>query len=180
KIIIFLFTAGLLIFATAIVRAQKSQNGENVDVRAGIDHSEFDRLLKNYVNEQGLVNYTAWKQSTADLSALDHYLDQFAAKIDNPAQGNEKAAALVNAYNGFVLRWILSSYPTESIWQLKDSFTAKRNDVGGRKVSLNDIEHGTLRGLIGYRAHAVLVCAARSCPPLQRFAYSADNFEEQD
>src|SRR5262249_23040705 len=95
-------------------------------------------------------------------------------------QGNEKAAGLVNAYNGFVLRWILSSYPTESIWQLKDSFTAKRNDVGGRKVSLNDIEHGTLRGLIGYRAHAVLVCAARSCPPLQRFAYSADNFEEQD
>src|SRR5262249_24254659 len=53
-------------------------------------------------------------------------------------------------------------------------------DVGGRKVSLNDIEHGTLRGLIGYRAHAVLVCAARTCPQLQRFAYSADNFEEQD
>jgi hypothetical protein len=34
--------------------------------------------------------------------------------------------------------------------------------------------------LIGYRAHSVLVCAARSCPPLQRFAYTADKFEEQD
>jgi uncharacterized protein DUF547 len=157
----------------------RGQTGENVDVRAGIDHSEFDRLLKKYVNEQGLVNYTGWKQNTADLAALDKYLDQFAAKIDNLAQGNEKAASLVNAYNAFVLRWILANYPTESIQQLKDSFSGKRNDVGGRKVALDDIEHGTLRPLIGYRAHAVLVCAARSCPPLQRFVYTADNFDEQ-
>jgi hypothetical protein len=157
-----------------------AQTGENLKVRAGIDHSAFDRLLKKYVNEQGLVNYTAWKQNATDLSALDKYLDQFAAKIDNAAPDNEKAASLTNAYNGFVLRWILANYPTESIWQLKDSFSAKRNDIGGRKVSLDDIEHGTLRPLIGYRAHAALVCAARSCPPLQRFAYTPDKFDEQD
>jgi hypothetical protein len=154
--------------------------GENADVRTGIDHTPFDRLLKKYVNNQGLVNYGAWKQNAADFSALDEYLKQFAVKADNAAQGNEKAASLMNAYNAFVLRWILSNYPTESIWQLKDSFSAKRHDVGGRKVSLDDIEHGTLRPLIGYRTHAVLVCAARSCPPLQRFAYTADRFDEQD
>jgi Protein of unknown function, DUF547 len=157
-----------------------AQTGENVDVRAGIKHGEFDRLLKKYVNEHGLVNYGAWKQNAADVAALDEYLNQFAPKIDNPAAGNEKAASLVNAYNAFVLRWILSGYPIESIWQLKDSFSAKRNEVGGRKVSLDDIEHGALRPFIGYRAHAVLVCAARSCPPLQRFAYAAADFEAQD
>ncbi len=47
------------------------------------------------------------------------------------------------------------------------------------KASLDDIEHGTLRPLLGYRAHAVLVCAARSCPPLQRFAYTAPQLDEQ-
>src|SRR6266852_7028251 len=167
----------MLMFTGAIARAQ---TGENVDVRAGINHDEFDRLLKKYVNEQGLVNYGGWKGDTADLSALDNYLKQFADKIDKPAQGNEKAASLADAYNAFVLRWILSNYPTESIWQLKDSFSGKRNEIGGRKVALNDIEHGTLRRLIGYRAHAVLVCAARSCPPLQRFAYTADKFDEQN
>src|SRR5213080_1243137 len=130
------------------VELTKGQTGENVDVRAGINHDEFDRLLEKYVNEQGLVNYGAWKQNAADLSALDDYLKQFAAKIDNPAQGNEKAATLVNAYNAFVVRWILSSYPVESIWQLKDSFSGKRNEVDDRKVSLDDIEHGTLRPLI--------------------------------
>jgi hypothetical protein len=177
KLFIFLGMIGLLIFAGAIARGQ---TGENVDVRAGINHDEFDRLLKKYVNEQGLVNYSAWKQNANDLSSLDDYLKQFADKIDNPAQGNEKAASLVNAYNALVLHWILSNYPTESIQQLKDSFSAKRNDIGGRKVALDDIEHGTLRPLIGYRAHAVLVCAARSCPPLQRFAYAAEKFDEQD
>ena len=177
KLLIFLGFIRLFIFASAIARGQ---TGENVDVRAGIDHDEFDRLLKKYVNEQGLVNYSAWKQNATDLSALDEYLKQFASKIDSPAQGNERAASLVNVYNAFVLRWILSNYPTESIWQLKDSFSGKRNEIGGRKVSLDDIEHGTLRPLIGYPAHAVLVCAARSCPPLQRSAYTADRFEEQD
>jgi hypothetical protein len=166
---------GLIFVATTA----PEQKGENIDVPSSINQNDYDRLLKKFVNEQGLVNYGAWKQNATDASALDNYLKQFADKIDNAAQGDERAASLTNAYNAFVLRWILSNYPTESIWQLKDSFTGKRNEVGGRKVALDDIEHGTLRPLIGYRAHAVLVCAARSCPPLQRFAYTADKFEEQ-
>jgi Protein of unknown function, DUF547 len=170
----------IFVFGLGVVSRVWAQSGENVEVRAGIGHSEFDRLLKKYVNDQGLVNYGAWKQDAADIAALDNYLKPFGARVDNPAQSNEKAATLVNGYNAFVLRWILLNYPTESIQQLKDSFSGKRNEIGGRKVALDDIEHGTLRSLIGYRAHAVLVCAARSCPPLQRFAYRADGFDEQD
>ncbi len=170
----------LFVITACIGFAAHAQTGEYVDVRSGINHDEFDRLLKKYVNERGLVNYGAWKQNAADISALDNYLKQFADKIDKPAQGNEKAASLADAYNAFVLRWILSNYPTESIWQLKDSFSGKRNEIGGRNVALDGIEHGTLRPLIGYRTHAVLVCAARSCPPLQRFAYTAETFEEQN
>src|SRR5438093_3190722 len=96
KLWILLIVLGL-IFVSAAARVH-SQTGENVDVRAGINHDEFDRLLKKYVNEQGLVNYGAWKQKAADLSALDKYLEQFAAKIDNRAQGNERADSVVNAF----------------------------------------------------------------------------------
>jgi len=173
----------LIVFVSALclpARAQQNQIGENVEVRSGINHGDYDRLLKKYVNERGLVNYSGWKQNQADIQALDDYLKQFASKIDNPAQGNGKAASLVNAYNAFMLQWILTNYPTESVWSLKDSFTAKRINIGGRTVSFNDIENGALRPLLGYRAHSVLVCAARSCPPLQRSAYSAEKFDEQD
>ena len=151
-----------------------------VNVPRGVDHEKFDALLKKYVNDQGLVNYTAWKANADDVAALNAYLKEFAPKPEKPAEGNERAAALANAYNAGVLSWILQNYPTESVWETKDPFTAKRYTIGGEPVALNDIENGALRPQIGIGAHSVLVCAARSCPPLQRSAYTAGGFESQD
>ena len=177
--ILFLITM-LLTNIAAIVVAQQNVPGEIVQVHTGIRHEAFDRLLKKYVNERGLVNYGGWKQNSGDIAALDDYLKQFAPKAEPVASGNESVAALVNAYNAFVLQWILANYPTESIWSLKDSFKAKRHQMNGLNISLDDIENSALRPTIGYRAHAVLVCAARSCPPLQREAYGAADFDQQN
>ncbi len=78
----------------------------------------------------------------------------------------EKAASLTNAYTAIAVRPVLASYPYESIHEAKKPFEAKDWTVGGAKVSLNDIENATLRPMLKYRAHSVLVCAARSCPAL--------------
>ena len=153
--------------------------GQAVSVPANVSHEAWDGLVKKYVNERGLVAYAAWKKNKADLDALDAYLKQFAAKPETPASGNDEAASLINLYNATTFRWILANYPTQSIMSLNDSFGAKRHEIGGRKASLNDIEHGSVRPLLGYRAHAVLVCAARSCPPLQRFAYTSSQLNDQ-
>ena len=147
-------------------------------VPIGINNGDYDRLLKKYVDGKGLVAYGKWKANAADMKAFDDYISQF-GKAGNAASGNEKFASLVNAYNAFVLHWILENYPTESIWALNDSFKAKRHKLGGEMVSLNDIENDTLRPDFGYRTHAVLVCAARSCPPLQQSAYSAGGLDDQ-
>jgi hypothetical protein len=160
-----------LLLSVSIARAASG-------VRAGIRHEAYDRLLKKYVNSQGLVAYEKWKANAEDMKALDEYLAQFGAS-GNAASGKERYASLVNAYNGFVLQWILRNYPTESIWQLDHSFKASRHKLGGGTVSLNDIENNMLRPELGYRTHAVLVCAARSCPPLQQAAYSAEQLDEQ-
>jgi hypothetical protein len=148
------------------------------DVPAGIKHDAYDRLLKKYVNSQGLVAYEKWKASAEDMGALNNYLAQFAAG-GSKASGSERYASLVNAYNAFVLQWILQNYPTESIWELKGSFKAKRHKLGGETVSLDDIENNNLRPEFGYRTHAVLVCAARSCPPLQQSAYGAGGLDDE-
>lgn len=149
-----------------------------VNVPAGINHDSYDRLLKKYVDQNGLVAYEKWKANAEDLKALGTYLEQFGAS-GNSASGNERYASLVNAYNALVLNWILQNYPCESIWALNNSFKAKRHKMGGEMVSLNDIENTALRPEFGYRTHAVLVCAARSCPPLQRSAYNAGRLDEQ-
>jgi Protein of unknown function, DUF547 len=149
-----------------------------VDVPSGIKNDTYNQLLTKYVNSQGLVAYEKWKTNTEDMKALSDYLTQFAVG-GNASNGNERYASLVNAYNAFVLRWILENYPTESIWALKGSFKEKRHRLGGTMVSLNEIENDNLRPEFGYRTHAVLVCAARSCPPLQQTAYSASGLDEQ-
>ncbi len=158
----------------------KKEKDVEVQVASGIDHGAWDGLLKKYVDEKGLVNYAGWKADASDMEKLDNYLKQFAAKPDKPAEGNEKAASLVNAYNALAIRTILGAYPVESIHETEKPFETKKWKVGGETVSLNDIENGTLRPMLKYRAHAVLVCAARSCPPLQQTAYKADSFEAQN
>ncbi|MCA1609826.1 MAG: DUF547 domain-containing protein [Acidobacteria bacterium] len=150
-----------------------------IEVAAGIDHSEWSRLLRAYVDERGLVDYARWKASESDRAALKSYLSRFAAAPATPAQKADKGAALVNAYNAFTVSWILEHYPVESIQELPASFTAARHRIGARDVSLDDIENGTLRPQVGFLVHAALVCAARSCPPLAREAYRADRLVSQ-
>jgi hypothetical protein len=56
----------VILFGLVLVGAAthaRAGTGENVEVRAGINHDDFDRLLKKYVDEQGLVNCGGWKQN---------------------------------------------------------------------------------------------------------------------
>ena len=41
------------------------------NVPSGIKHDGYDRLLKKYVNSQGLVAYEKWKGNAEDMKALE-------------------------------------------------------------------------------------------------------------
>ncbi len=176
KITLIFSVIALLSFIPIAACAQsggdKKEKDMEVKCPSGIDHSAWDGLLKKHVDEKELVNYTAWKGSKSDMDALDGYLKQFAAKADKPA-------SLTNAYNAIAIHTVLDAYPIESIHETEKPFERKAWKVGGATVSLNDIENGTLRPMLKYCAHSVLVCAARSCPPLPRTVYKADSFESQ-
>jgi len=148
-------------------------------VPSGIDHSNYEKLLKKYVNPRGLVDYGAWKANSEDMEELGFYLQQFAPGPDRNISKNEEAASLINAYNAFTIKSIIDHYPIESILLIKGVWTARRHLVGGKRVSLDDIEKGALIPLIGWKVHSVVVCAARSCPPLQKVAYRAGNLDEK-
>lgn len=149
------------------------------EVPSGIDHDPLDALLREYVDDRGLVDYGRWHANEADVAALRAYLSQFAPEPEVGASGDEKIAALINAYNAFTIEFILDNYPTESIRLLDDPFDAKRHRVGGQLVGVDDIEHEMLRPLIGWKVHSVVVCAARSCPPLLNRAYLPATWEDQ-
>ncbi len=123
----------------AFLTACRAAEQKDVEVKcpSGIDQSAWDRLLKKYVDENGLVNYAAWKSKEEDVDALDSYLKQFAPKGDNPAEGNEKVAWLVNAYNAITIRTILGAYPVESIHEGISGRVLRFKRVGAVKLRKN-------------------------------------------
>ena len=140
--------------------------------------STWDALLKEYVTPQWRVDYDRWKLSKADTAKLDGYLAQIASRWPDNLPPAARKAALINAYNALTVRWVLQNYPVESIWRTSHPFTAARHTVNGRKISLDQIE-SELREIGDPRIHGALVCAARSCPPLRREAYTPERINEQ-
>ncbi len=155
--------------------SQNTASGATV-IPAGIDHSGWNTLVKKYVNDRGLVDYKAWKADAGDMESLDNYLDQYAATSEK-AEGNELGASAVNAYNAFAIRTILENYPVKSIKDIDGVFSNKSHSIGGKKLSLDEIEKGNAIPAIGARAHAIVVCCAKSCPPLQTDAYTEANLD---
>lgn len=141
-------------------------------------HDRWDALLRRHVSADGRVNYKGFIADRAELRAYLHALAQ------NPPTANwsraQQMAYWINAYNAFTVDLVAEHYPISSIMQLDGGKTweVKRIEIGGRKYSLNDIEHGILRPQFAdARIHFALNCAARSCPPLYNRAYTANHLE---
>jgi len=143
---------------------------------AKVDPAPWDALLTEFVNVQHRVDYARLKREGS--GRLKDYTTALAQIGDQPLSPKEKKALLINAYNAFTIQWVLDHYPIESIWSTSVPFTEARNELGGKRLSLDQIE-SELRAMGDPRIHAALVCAARSCPPLRREAYVAERLDEQ-
>ncbi len=133
-----------------------------------IDSAKFTDTLQKYATSDSRVNYAQLKSDGT--SDLDSYLSDIAKPWPEKMDADATKAALINAYNALTIRWIVTHFPVESIWRTKDPFKVARHKVNGKLESLDSIET-RLRDMGDPRIHAVLVCAARSCPPLRREAY---------
>lgn len=155
-------------------------------VIGGVSHQAWDELLRRYVDADGFVDYTGWKQSSDDIRRLEEYLAALSQADDaRNATSAERLAFWINAYNAVTVRGILREYPTTSIqnhvarvWGY-NFWRDLKLMVGDRRYSLGEIEHSILRRLNEPRIHFAIVCASRGCPRLLNEAYSAERLEEQ-
>lgn len=113
---------------------------------------------------------------------------------------NNRIAFWLNIYNAYV-QWMLKKNP-ERYQKRSDFFRSKEIIVAGKKLSLDDVEHGILRrskikwslGYFNkvfvsifekkfrvtkpdYRIHFALNCGAKSCPPIAY--YSAEKIDKE-
>lgn len=109
----------------------------------------------------------------------------------------QRLAHWINAYNTLVARGILTLEIRRSIWDVPDFFDRVRLRAGDLVFSLNEIEHGLLRGNRPHplstgvpfpigdprlahvitplepRIHFAISCGARSCPKVQTYDVAA-------
>jgi len=137
--------------------------------------SKTDIFLKTHVSE-GRVNYKAIHSNPQALNDLM----QMASNISVTAtEENTIQAFWINAYNISVIKGIIDNYPIQSPLDKKGFFDKTKFELGGIKITLNDIENKKLRSKFGdARFHFVLVCGAKGCPPLIGEAFTAFNLEE--
>jgi hypothetical protein len=147
----------------------------------------LDDVLAQYVapvKRQGVtlnaVDYTGLSQ--------DPRYPQIIAQIENYSltslsSREEQLAFYINAYNVYAIKMVIDHYPVQSIRDIGSLFSPvwgrTAGIIGGKEVSLEDIEHEVLRKLAEPRIHFAIVCASLSCPDLRVEAYTADKLESQ-
>lgn len=130
---------------------------------------------KNVAN--GLVDYAGIKKDSGDLNSL---LSELANFNTGSLSDIERKAFFINAYNISVINGIIKEYPTKSPLEIGGFFEVKTHEIGGKNITLNDLEKENLLKVTGdEKLHFVLVCAAISCPPIATFAYRPETLEAQ-
>ena len=179
------FTLGAALLSSSMMSNVYADTSTNL-------HASWTKLLEKNISpinkgHSTAVDYSAFKNQESELQV---YLDKLSevSRADFDAWSKEKQLAfLINAYNAWTVEFILTEYPDlESIKDLGSLFSSPWDKefipLLGKKISLNDIEHGLIRGSDRYndpRIHFAVNCASIGCPALREEAYTADNLEQQ-
>jgi Protein of unknown function, DUF547 len=127
-----------------------------------------------------LIDYAQLKQS-GQLAAVYQQIKQFSVASLNSRE--EKLAFYINTYNILALKMVLDHWPVDSIKDVGSLFRPvwgkTAGIIGGREVSLDDIENGILRPMHEPRIHLAIVCASVSCPDLRTEPYQAEKLNSQ-
>ena len=156
-----------------------------------IDHSIWSGLLKAYVvpGPDGLnrVRYAAFKAQGQP--TLKGYIKSLEASTVTDLDRPEQFAFWANLYNAKTIDIVLDHYPVKSIKDVSlggslkalvtgGPWNAQVTTVQGQALSLDDIEHGILRGIFeDPRVHYAVNCASNGCPNLATQALTGATLE---
>ena len=153
--------------------------------------STWSMLLERWVAtvEEGAVSRVDYAAAEQDSDELNQWLAacaQVSESAFNEWNVLHQQAFLINVYNAAMIQKILQRYPKiDSVWDFGRIFNHPFKDrfveLFGERMSLDDIEHGMLRGdpaLFDPRVHFAVNCASRGCPPLRPSAFHGSTIDE--
>lgn len=139
--------------------------------------AKTDIFLTTYVKD-GRVAYKDIKNNQASLNELLEMAKGISVSVND---AKTYQAFWINGYNLSVIKGIIENYPIKSPLDKAGFFDKITYEIGGKKITLNDIENKLLRANFPKEArfHFVLVCAGLGCPPIIDKAYLPDTLESQ-
>ena len=148
---------------------------------ANVDYTLWDRVLKTYVDNKGLVDYRGLKNNDVDLKQFIEIIEN--TNVDE-LDKEEQKSFWINVYNALTMNLILDKYPLKIggirtiNWGRPWDITMK---VGMKALTLGDIEHKILRKWVPLdeRIHFAINCASLSCPKLLQSPFYPKNLDEQ-
>ena len=159
----------------------KMLDTKKVAVSEPFNYQDYGDVLQTYVNDQGLVNYTALQANRAQLDRFNQSLGEVTPETYAGWNEAEQIAFLINAYNAFTLQSIIDQEPIkDSIRDISGVWNRRKFVLAGSEKTLDNIEHDILRKDFNEpRIHVALVCAAMSCPPLRNEPYFPEQLDAQ-
>lgn len=174
-----LFLSALSIIFQYHYRVEADSRGEQHATDTPFSHDLFNQVLQEHV-DKGKVDYAKLK---ANPEKLEAYLDMLAVAKPAEMPYSAQLAFWINTYNALIIKGVIDHYPTKSVRKIKlfgGFFSRLKFQVAGEKYSLNQIEHDIIRKeFVDPRVHFALVCASKSCPPLENSVYLSETIEEQ-
>ena len=139
--------------------------------------TKTDAFLKANVSSSGGVYYASIKANPAELNELVDMIGSYPFKSKDK---NTQKAFLINAYNILVIKNVVDNYPISKPLDVPGFFDRKKFNVAGMSLTLSDIENKKIRPVYkDARTHFVLVCAAKSCPPIANYAITPSKMDAQ-
>lgn len=146
------------------------------------DHTFFhkaDRFFEKNVSETGMVDYQSIKRNPEALNQLVKEIAEL--DLSNRRVTPEFLKAFyVNAYNILNIKAIVDHYPIRGPLAIDGFFDQINYRVMGESMTLDSLEKEVLFAQFSDpRLHLLLVCGAKSCPPLAAYAYTPEKFNLQ-
>jgi hypothetical protein len=174
---------------------------QRIDVALTLAMADLKAKFLNV--ENGTVRYGAIRGS----EEFSHYEDLTKGlrsfHLRSLDSRNKRLAFWINIYNTAVIHAIIELGLRQSVKEFSRFFRRVSYEIGGHRFSLNDMEHGILRGNrrppyglmkpfrkndprlefavlpMDPRIHFALVCGARSCPPIGFYQAEQIDFQLQ-
>jgi hypothetical protein len=153
--------------------------------------------------EKGVVHYRAIRASEEFQRYKDLTKGLRSFDLLSLQERNQRLAFWINIYNTAVIHGVIELGLEKSVKEASGFFDRVVYEIGGLRFSLNDMEHGILRGNrrhpygllkpfrskdprtefsiipLDPRIHFTLVCGARSCPPIGFYEAEQIDFQLQ-